>query len=109
MMALGVPEPRVSLLDRIRQLSNVGGRGPTSDPQDRTRDGAAYSVDTGGLSGGQAPGPSPISQSGYDGYDPATRFASNAVTMRPSRLIQRINPVSSNRGGTRKEYEGGGP
>lgn len=51
-MGLGVPEPRMSLRDRVRN-------------------GAAYSVETGGLSGGG--GPSPISQSPYDRYSAATR------------------------------------
>jgi hypothetical protein len=69
-MSLGVPEPRL---------------------RDRVATKAPYAVDTGGLSGGQESGASPLARNGqYDGYDPTTRFASNGVTMRPARLIQRV-------------------
>ena len=66
-MGLGVPEPRL---------------------RDRVATKAPYAVDTGGMAGGTEPGP--MRQQQYDGYDPTTRFASNAVTMRPARLISRV-------------------
>jgi hypothetical protein len=73
--------------------------------RDRVRNGAAYSIDTGGMSGGQAPGPSPIAQSPggrgpsiYDGYGvAAVRPQREPVTLR-QRIAQRSE---------QKEYEGG--
>lgn len=72
-MVNGVPEPRVGgLRDRIAKTN-------------------AYSVDSGGLSGGTGAIDGSFGRSGlYDGYDPTTRFSSNGVTMRPARLIDRV-------------------
>lgn len=59
--------------------------------RDRIAKTNAYSVDSGGLSGGTGVVDGSFGRRNlYDGYDPTTRFASNAVTMRPGRLIDRV-------------------
>jgi hypothetical protein len=105
MNGTGIVPQTDSLANRVRQASgrNIG-------PVD-----AGRQVDTGGLSAAGF-GTSPIAQGGY-GMTPqmpgqsATRNSATqtGVTMNPARLVQRINPVTVGRGGTRKEYEGGGP
>lgn len=69
----GVPEPRIGgLRDRIAKTN-------------------AYSVDTGGLSGGTGGVDASFGRRGlYDGYDATTRFASNGVTMKPARLVDKV-------------------
>jgi hypothetical protein len=97
---IGVPEPSVSLLNRVR-----GARPPTAPmgPVD-----AGRQIDSGGMSAAGF-GASPVAQGGYgrssqhptptrltDGYDAATRMA-----VSPSRLVNRISPQR----GVRKEVE----
>lgn len=116
MNGVGIVTEPSSLLDRVR--ASRGSRYGMGEPMD-----AGRQIDTGGLSAAGF-GASPIAQGGYgqssqhpgsqarritDGYDPAIPNAANGATMAPARLAQRINPVSYNRGGTRKPIEVGGP
>ena len=88
----------MSLFDRIRKAMPPG----VGD--------AGRSVDSGGLSAAVF-GTSPVAQTPGAQVPHAITdaMASIGTTMAPGRLVQRISPVAANRGGPRKEYEGGGP
>lgn len=121
-MSLGIPEPRMSLRDRVLRGQ---GRGMASRPAPEYPVDAGRQIDSGGLSAAGF-GTSSLAQMGELGQSPemagqpAMRLTGNvpnvdigsangANNFGARRLIQRISPVGSLRGGPKKEYEGGGP